>query len=113
MDKMTSVDRFEPVARAAPAEAARDSRGAHLVEYVLLVGLVAVVAIAGVHKLGKAVSDKATSQAEIVAQIPSEVGGLQPLFRRYPAIIPAPIAPAFRRYPQQFYPQKAQYHYYR
>lgn len=113
MDKMTPVDRSQPEARAAPADTAADTRGANLVEYVLLVGLIAVVAIAGAHKLGKAVNDKATSQAEIVAQIPSEVGGLQPAFRVYPAIIPAPIAPAFQRYPQQYYPQKLPYYEYK
>jgi hypothetical protein len=46
-----------------------DSRGAGLVEYLIVVGLVAIVATAGFEAFGAAALEKATSQAECVASL--------------------------------------------
>lgn len=48
----------------------RGTRGSNLVEYILLVGLVAVVALVGFKKFGGSVNHKALGQATTVAAIP-------------------------------------------
>lgn len=47
----------------------RDQRGAGLVEYAMLAGLVAIAAIAAFSTFGGAVSDKITKQATTVGTI--------------------------------------------
>lgn len=64
MDKMT----------LASKSLIKDTRGANLVEYILLVGLVAIVAMAGFSKFGKAVTDKVEEQSNTVGQIPGGGG---------------------------------------
>jgi Flp pilus assembly pilin Flp len=49
------------------AKLLRDRRGAQLVEYLVLVGLVAVIAILGFRAFGRTVDAKAAAQAECVA----------------------------------------------
>jgi Flp pilus assembly pilin Flp len=44
----------------------RDRRGASLIEYVLLIGVVALLAIAGFKIFGKSVKDKISEQAKAV-----------------------------------------------
>jgi Flp pilus assembly pilin Flp len=44
----------------------RDTRGANLVEYLVIVGLIALVAMAGFRAFGRSVDDKATAQAACV-----------------------------------------------
>jgi pilus assembly protein Flp/PilA len=48
---------------------AKDRRGAGLIEYVILVGIVAIVAIAGFTKFGTAVSKKIQAQSQTVDKI--------------------------------------------
>lgn len=48
---------------------ARDERGTHLVEYVLLVGLVAIVSVAGARAFGGAVKQKAEAQGARVTSL--------------------------------------------
>jgi pilus assembly protein Flp/PilA len=60
MDKMT----------LASKTLVKDTRGANLVEYILLVGLIAIVAMVGFQKFGKSVNDKVKSQAGQVDGIP-------------------------------------------
>ena len=43
-----------------------DTRGAGLVEYILIVGLVCIAALVGVKKLGRSIDDKSTAQAQCV-----------------------------------------------
>ena len=45
------------------------TRGANLVEYILLVGLVAIVCIAGFQKFGKAVNKKIVDETKQVKNI--------------------------------------------
>lgn len=60
MDKMT----------LASKTLVKDTRGANLVEYILLVGLIAIVAMVGFQKFGKSVNDKIESQAGKVDGVP-------------------------------------------
>jgi Flp pilus assembly pilin Flp len=46
-----------------------DTRGANLVEYIILVGVVALIAIAGFTTFGDEVKDKIDEQAESVGNI--------------------------------------------
>lgn len=46
-----------------------DSRGANLVEYIILVGIIALVAIAGFNLFGKKVNKKVDEQAQKVGAI--------------------------------------------
>jgi pilus assembly protein Flp/PilA len=47
----------------------RDSRGANLVEYIILVGVVALIALLGFKYFGKTVHSKTTEQSYKVNQI--------------------------------------------
>ncbi|HQP36994.1 MAG TPA: hypothetical protein PLI95_17540 [Polyangiaceae bacterium] len=47
----------------------QDRRGANLVEYIILVGVVALIALAGFKTFGSKVWDKSQKQAESVAAI--------------------------------------------
>ena len=47
----------------------RDNRGANLVEYIILVGVIALVAIAGFKIFGEKVDKKVQDQANKVEQI--------------------------------------------
>ena len=47
----------------------RDNAGANLVEYIILVGVIALIAIAGFKLFGQAVQDKVTEQKDKVQQI--------------------------------------------
>lgn len=51
------------------ARLVRDQRGASLIEYVLLVGVVALLAVAGFKIFGKAVNDKISDQAKAVGTV--------------------------------------------
>jgi Flp pilus assembly pilin Flp len=46
-----------------------DTRGANIVEYVILVGVVALVAVAGFRLFGTSVKDKISDQANAVGGI--------------------------------------------
>ena len=59
MDKMT----------LATKNLVKDTRGANLVEYILLVGLVAIVAMAGFKTFGDKVKSKIEGQANTVGGI--------------------------------------------
>lgn len=59
-----------------------DTRGAHLVEYMLMVGLVALVSLLGYRRFGRAVTDKAEEQAHTVetwSVVPGEGSDAQAL----------------------------------
>ena len=45
----------------------QDTRGANLVEYIILVGVVALMAIAAFKTFGKTVQDKVASHGSVVA----------------------------------------------
>jgi Flp pilus assembly pilin Flp len=47
----------------------KDTRGANLVEYIILVGVVALIAVAGFRVFGSSVKDKISSQAGQVTGI--------------------------------------------
>jgi Flp pilus assembly pilin Flp len=47
----------------------RDTRGANLVEYIILVGVIALIAIAGFKAFGNRVNDKVNEQAGSVSGI--------------------------------------------
>ncbi len=47
----------------------RDQQGANLVEYVILVGVIALIAIAGFKAFGESVHNKVDEQAAKVEQI--------------------------------------------
>ncbi len=47
----------------------RDNRGANLVEYIILVGVIALIAIAGFKIFGEKVDQKVQEQANKVEQI--------------------------------------------
>ncbi len=53
MDKMTLVNR----------NFLKDTRGANLVEYIILVGVVALIALAGFKLFGKSVNEKVKDQS--------------------------------------------------
>jgi Flp pilus assembly pilin Flp len=56
-----------------------DERGAQIVEYLLLVGLVAIVGLAGFRAFGSSVDEKAAAHAERVARLEgTDVGGPTP-----------------------------------
>lgn len=48
---------------------ARDTRGANLVEYIMLVGLIAIICIGVFTRFGSAVNSNAGSQAEKIENI--------------------------------------------
>jgi pilus assembly protein Flp/PilA len=50
----------------------KDTRGANMVEYIILVGVVAILAIAAFKAFGGKVSDKITKQGTTVGEIKSE-----------------------------------------
>lgn len=59
-----------------------DRRGANLVEYILVVGMIAVVAIVGARTLGRSIDGKAKRQAACVEQLGCEGGApFEPLGR--------------------------------
>ena len=61
MDKMTLANKT----------LVQDTRGANLVEYMMLVGLIAIIAIAGFSKFGTSVKDKIEKQAgKVESDIP-------------------------------------------
>jgi pilus assembly protein Flp/PilA len=60
MDKMT----------LASKTLVQDTRGANLVEYMMLVGLIAIIALVGFGKFGSAVNKKIEGQAGKVGTIP-------------------------------------------
>jgi Flp pilus assembly pilin Flp len=47
----------------------RDQRGANLVEYIIVLGLVALIAISAFDKFGTGVKDKVGEQTEALQQI--------------------------------------------
>jgi pilus assembly protein Flp/PilA len=59
--------RIDPGARLAVA--VRDTRGASLVEYLVVVGLVALFALAGWRSFGQRIDDKAAAQAACVTSL--------------------------------------------
>lgn len=59
MDKMTLVNR----------NFLKDTRGANLVEYIILVGVVALIALAGYKFFGNKVTDKINEQGNSVGSI--------------------------------------------
>lgn len=67
------MERFLPfeavVGRTRSTSALRCTRGAGLVEYVVVLGLVAIVAIAGVRRFGASVGAKTTAQAACVTSL--------------------------------------------
>ena len=58
-----------PVPMTRSARLLRDQRGASLIEYVLLVGVVALLTVAGFKIFGKAVNDKISDQAKAVGTV--------------------------------------------
>jgi pilus assembly protein Flp/PilA len=48
----------------------RDTRGANMVEYIIIVGLVAFIAILGFQKFGGAISAKITGQSNTIGSVP-------------------------------------------
>lgn len=59
MDKMTLANRHF----------IQDTRGANLVEYIILVGVVALIALAGFKLFGTKVTDKVNEQSDSVGAI--------------------------------------------
>ncbi len=53
----------------------RDTRGANMVEYIVLVGLVALICIAAFKLFGGSITQKITDQATTVGGINSAPGG--------------------------------------
>jgi Flp pilus assembly pilin Flp len=53
----------------------RDTRGANMVEYIILVGVVAILAMAGFKVFGGAVSSEITNQGTTVSGIQSQDPG--------------------------------------
>ncbi|MCU0681633.1 MAG: Flp family type IVb pilin [Polyangiaceae bacterium] len=58
------------VTRLQNSALVRDTRGANMVEYIIMVGLVAVVAIAGFTAFGTAANTKIQGQGTSVGAIP-------------------------------------------
>ena len=54
---------------------ARDERGAGLLEYIILAGIVAIGAVIGFQTFGGQLRDKATEQGTAVGTIPGTIGG--------------------------------------
>jgi len=48
----------------------RDTRGANMVEYIIIVGLVAFIAILGFQRFGGAISNKITGQSNDIGNVP-------------------------------------------
>jgi len=65
----------------------RDTRGAQLVEYLILVGMIAVLALAGFHAFGRSASSKAEAQAACVDSLDCSGGASD-----YPLTEAEPIA---------------------
>ncbi|HVJ92876.1 MAG TPA: hypothetical protein VM580_23910 [Labilithrix sp.] len=55
--------------RLASRRLARDTRGANLVEYIMLVGLIAIICIGVFTRFGGAVNDNTGRQAEKIEKI--------------------------------------------
>ena len=55
--------------RPSLAALARDDRGANMVEYIILVGMVAILALAGFKTFGSQVRAKVDQQADTVSVI--------------------------------------------
>jgi Flp pilus assembly pilin Flp len=56
----------------------RDTRGAGMVEYIILVGVIAIFALVAFQKFGKSVQGKVQEQGETVeGQVPGSSGGGQ------------------------------------
>ncbi|HQB45957.1 MAG TPA: hypothetical protein PLV85_20265 [Polyangiaceae bacterium] len=55
----------------------QDNRGANLVEYIIMVGVIALIAIAGFKIFGEKVDKKVQEQASKVEQIEQNVEGLK------------------------------------
>lgn len=53
----------------APKALLADTRGANLVEYIILVGVIALIAIAGFKAFGSRVNDKVNEQSNSVGSI--------------------------------------------
>jgi len=62
MDKMT----------LASKTLVKDTKGANLVEYMMLVGLIAIVAMVGFQKFGKTVDKKISDQGGTVDKLPGK-----------------------------------------
>ena len=61
---------MQPVMRSSsPRTLLADTRGANLVEYIILVGVIALIAIAGFKAFGNRVNDKVNEQAGSVGGI--------------------------------------------
>jgi pilus assembly protein Flp/PilA len=59
---------------------ARDTRGAGIVEYIILIGVVALLAITAFRFFGKSVADKAKQQGDAVVTLNGDcVGGICPV----------------------------------
>jgi Flp pilus assembly pilin Flp len=54
---------------------ADDTRGANMVEYIILVGVVALIALAGYRVFGSAVDDAINAQSDSVGNINTTDGG--------------------------------------
>lgn len=54
---------------SSPRTLLSDTRGANLVEYIILVGVIALIAIAGFKAFGNRVNDKVNEQAGSVSGI--------------------------------------------
>ncbi len=50
----------------------KDSRGANMVEYIILVGVVAILAMAGFKYFGSSVQAKVQAQGDTVGKVQSE-----------------------------------------
>jgi pilus assembly protein Flp/PilA len=53
----------------------KDTRGANMVEYILLVGVVALISIAAFKAFGTKVQEKIKAQGDTVGEINSGAGG--------------------------------------
>jgi Flp pilus assembly pilin Flp len=69
----------------------RDTRGASLVEYILVVGLVALVAAAGFRAFGSGLSSKAQQQAGCIKSLDSNCGSSAQTSAKFAAALPAAV----------------------
>jgi Flp pilus assembly pilin Flp len=53
----------------------RDSRGASLTEYIILIGIVALIAYGGFRVFGQAVTTEITNQASSLDNVNTSLGG--------------------------------------